>query len=321
MALPEALRKAEETANEAHKAVYPDQYKTDEEKAKDAQEHREPGKENTDAALQAGNPGSDEAKPKEGEGQPAAQEGIKTDGEDWRQRFLVLQGKYNAEVPTLHAKVKDLDAELATLRSGQAVQKPDDKKNPDALESKLAKYREEFGDDVVNMALDIAESKASEKATVVTQEVDKKLGEDAWGRFTARLSGMVPEWEAVNSSADWKRWLGQIDTATGKTRQALLDEASGALDAVRVAGIFKQFAGASTAEQNKKAELESMIQPGKGKGGAPMPTDNKNEKVFTRNEISKFYDDMRRGVYKGREADANKLEVEINNAVMSGRVR
>jgi hypothetical protein len=67
--------------------------------------------------------------------------------------------------------------------------------------------------------------------------------------------------------------------------------------------------------------LASLAAPGRAKpasGDTPGPAD---KPTFTRTQISKFYSDVRKGIYAGREADKNAMEKQIFAAQNDGRVR
>ena len=327
MAIPEAVAKQAELADQLQKELYSAEVKQ-EEKAKEegAQEHQDPPAGNTDEAPAAAQPGSEEAKSKEAEAAPVTQEGIKTQDEDWRQRYLVLNGKYAAEVPALHAENKELKAKLAALEAGQPqAAKPDEKKPEGSLADLIARASEEYGEDFAKTVIALADAKATERVNAakgeVSQEVDKKIGDNEYNRFLSGLELVVPDFKTINASQGFLQWLGQMDSS-GKTRQALLDEHHDALNVRKVANIFQQYKGSQGSAQDRQNELDSMLQPGKGKGGGQPPDNqNKNEKFFTQNEISKFYDQVRRGEFKGREAERDRLEVDITTAIAAGRIR
>jgi hypothetical protein len=43
--------------------------------------------------------------------------------------------------------------------------------------------------------------------------------------------------------------------------------------------------------------------------------------LLTEKQITDFYNDVARGRYRGREAEQQRIETEINNAISEGRVR
>lgn len=44
-------------------------------------------------------------------------------------------------------------------------------------------------------------------------------------------------------------------------------------------------------------------------------------KVYTRVDVAKFFDDVRKGVYKGREQERDRIERDIFAAQREGRIR
>jgi hypothetical protein len=43
--------------------------------------------------------------------------------------------------------------------------------------------------------------------------------------------------------------------------------------------------------------------------------------IYSRADIAKFYDDKRRGLYAGRNADADNFEADLTAAQREGRIR
>jgi len=68
-------------------------------------------------------------------------------------------------------------------------------------------------------------------------------------------------------------------------------------------------------------DLGTLAAPGRAKpasGDSQVPAD---KPFITRAQISKFYDDKRRGFYAGREAQAAQFEADLTVAQREGRVR
>jgi NADPH-dependent glutamate synthase beta subunit-like oxidoreductase len=75
-------------------------------------------------------------------------------------------------------------------------------------------------------------------------------------------------------------------------------------------------------EPAPKAEVdprEALVAPGRGKAGQPQQ--RSQPKVWNDVDIRKFYSDLRRGVYRGREAEADAIDADIIRANAEGRVR
>ena len=157
------------------------------------------------------------------------------------------------------------------------------------------------------------------------QKVERAQHVNQEERFWNSLTQQVPDWESINNNQGFKNWLLDADPMTSITRQTYLSDAQQSLDVSRVANIFaswKQQFGTPVKQQSaaksSKSELERQIAPGRGMATTPSQSDDK--KQWTHGDIAKFYDDQRKGVYRGREAEAEALERDIFQAQSDGRV-
>lgn len=254
-------------------------------------------------------------------------------GDDYatlQQRYNVLQGKYRAEVPRLAETVRTLEAKIQELTQ-QVEQKAASQQQPDAAPNLSQDEIDQFGPEFTQFVQKASRIELSRELVALTKRLDaierraqnteQAVQVSAEDRFLARLSQLVPNWEAIDQSQGWLQWLGEIDPLAGVPRQALLDNASRANDAARVAGFFTTFLGGASGAQ-KPSGSQPTISPPAGRGGNPPPTAGGGEKkTYTRADISKFYDDKRRGLYAGREPEAMRIEQDIAAAANEGRVR
>jgi hypothetical protein len=143
------------------------------------------------------------------------------------------------------------------------------------------------------------------------RELQQRLAIEARRNLDAAVERALPNYRETDRDPRWHRWLLEIDPLTGQPRQALLNSAIASFDANRVIAFFKGFlreAGGTKASQASSA-------PGAGRarssGGKPF---------YTRDQITKLYDQHRRGAYVGREAEWARLEVDIIRAGAEGRI-
>lgn len=257
---------------------------------------------------------------------------------DWEHKFKTLQGIFNAEVPKLQQQNRDLNAKLQDAiermekvaakqerQEQQVQQKPQvDPKDVDA-----------FGQDLVEMVQRVAQTSFSGVAAKVDgvvssmesrlqaleaaiQGTTKAVAQTAEQSFFDRLSKMVPDWEKVNANPAFLEWLGQIDPVYGQPRQAALDAAQRQLNVDRVAAVFNAFKGPSTQAAKAQDTLAKQVSP---KAATSAPVSPQEKPVLTQKQIADFYSDVRRGVYRGREAELQRLEGIVNQAIAEGRVQ
>lgn len=255
------------------------------------------------------------------------------DTTDWRQKFLTLQGVFNTEMPKLQGQVRELMAknEEAHRRAQAPTPAPAPQAQPDQ------KDIDGFGIDMVNMvrrtaetmlapvlhAFDLRikalEAKAQQLETT-TQGAAQVASRSAEDMFFARLEKLVPNWEQVNGNQAFLQWLTQVDPIYGQTRQSALDAARQSLNADRAASVFNTFASSVVAPvAPTPSPLANQQAPSASGGSAPPPQVAKP--TFTEKQVTDFYNDKARNKYRGKEAEAARIEEAINLAAAEGRIR
>lgn len=255
------------------------------------------------------------------------------------QRYRSLQGTYNAQVPQLRAENKQLSQRVSQMEQllSTLSQTPPAAK-PGATGSLITdKDVSEYGDsiDVMRRAARAeVQQELSEMRQLINQltnnvvpRVDQVVQRQALNSeqaFWNDLAVKVPNWQQINSDKAFHDWLMDVDPMTGLNRQAYLDDAQNQMDAGRVATIFKAWlensgATAQTTRSTPADELNRQIAPGRGRTAAPSSAPNA-AKTYTPQEVQKFYDDVRRGLFKGREEERGRIERDIFAAQREGRL-
>lgn len=265
--------------------------------------------------------------------------------DSWEQKYRVLNGKYNAEVPRMAEVIREQKAKLEELQQTVAqIQQAAPAAAPQAPNYSFvtAEENEDYGADL----LEVAARKAKEQYLPLIEQLQTKIAqlEGTWqqgnkrveaveqvtmqtarDRFFSQLDSTLPTWEALNTDPSFLNWLDSTDDLTGVPRRELFNRAYGALDSGRVAKFFSMYsreAGLDKAEAPRSntmkptVPLDQLQAPGKPRAEAP----NQGKKTISRTEIAAFYDKVRKGFYKGREADASRFEQEIFAAQSEGRV-
>ena len=267
------------------------------------------------------------------------------ENETVEQRYKTLQGMYNAEVPRLHAEKRDMANRVSQLEQLLAgMQQPKTEPVPKAEAPKLITDAdvEEYGDSIeVMRRVSKEETSAAEQKlkqlekqiealqTNVLPRVEQvaanqvKTSEQA---FWSELSTTVPDWRDMNDNQDFQNWLLEIDPLTGISRQTYLEDAQRNLDVGRVTNFFNAWKGnngsESNAQPNRKAqssnELKKQVSPGKGKSSG-KPQSNSN-KTYSPDDIKSFFDDVRKGNYRNKEEERDRIERAIFAAQREGRI-
>lgn len=255
--------------------------------------------------------------------------------ETWQARFFTLKGKYDAEVPRLHAQVKELNAQVQQLVAEAAAAKAAPAPQPEPVKSLITEQdKEAFGTDLLDLIDRATEAKiagfrereAKLQATIAELQgkvgrVDETVGVSSKELFLDRLAKQVPDWEQMNVDPGFLAWLAEVDPVYGLPRQAALNSAYEALDAMRTAAIFKQYKAsvAPQPQQTNKPTLQSQVAPTRSRTSPAPATSTSDSRVFTQREIQQFYDEWRRGLID--DAEAVRIEQEIALATTQGRIR
>jgi hypothetical protein len=270
------------------------------------------------------------AEPKPVEPTPTPTEPVVAE-EKWEQKYKTLKGMYDAEVPRLHADLRELKAQVDSLRKASET-KPVEPAKP-AAPTKLVTDAdvEAFGQDLIEVQRKVAREVASEfrgELDAMRAE-NEKLREQltstgtqvSEASFEQRLYRMVPDFEAVNADPKWIAWLNEVDPLLRAPRSSVAQQAFNRGDAEGVAhyvSMFKQTIAPVEQKADKTEELERQLQPNRGATSAP-PTSQKG-KVYTNADIEKMFRKAADLGTKGQTDAAKKLEAEIDAAFMEGRV-
>ena len=272
------------------------------------------------------------------------------DDESFEQKYRTLQGMYNADVPRLNASNRDLGSRISQLEgllSSVAQQPPAGTPNagtapqPQSLVLINDQDKEDYGDSIEVMRKASREETAPLIQRIVALEgvvqqlqsnivprvesIAKRQAQTSEQSYWTELGTAVPEWKTINASPDFQSWLLDIDPLTGHTRQTLLEHAQQQLDAIRTASFFTSWlkeSGVTVSQPTPDAassELERQIVPGRGRTAAPpAPVEGK---IYTRQDIADFFDDVRVGKFRGQEDERNRIERDIFAAQQEGRIQ
>lgn len=253
--------------------------------------------------------------------------------DEWKPRFDTLQGKYNAEIPRLNQQVRETQHALQTLLEENARLKASHREPVNNLVTDAD--REAFGTDLVDVMGRVAKEATqplrqeldrlnNEKAQLEAQlgHVNSEVQVSAADRFQTKLTQLVPNWETVNQDQRFLLWLGEQDPVFGVQRQAALDAAAGRNDAAATAAVFTTWLNTVTPPQtptNPRQELQNQVAPSRSRVAAAPTADDGATQIWTEAQISNFYTEARRGRFD--QAEADRIEAQINRAVSEGRVR
>ena len=255
--------------------------------------------------------------------------------EKQEQRYRVLQGKYNKEVPTLTYRVAylenvnaDLMRENTALKAAAQAAPPappvatpppaassiaDTLKN--SQDEKVKNFRENFPDifDFVIQAVDQVAKSTQDQANKRLADMEKDSITRKQDAFLKRMNETHPDWQAIcQTDPNWPQWLMRKERYSSSTRIDLLKAASERLDPEPIVNMLADF----KAEFHSPAPVpsnpnppappsinpppqapgnERFISPPSGPGAPPPPAAQPADAPITRAFIKQFYQDKARG--------------------------
>ena len=262
---------------------------------------------------------------------------------DWERRFNAMKGRYDrAEQQTrqLAEQIQSLQQIIAQL---EATKAPAARESEIKLEKLITPEEEnDYGQDF----LKVVGKKAKEELLPEIRKYEDKIAEleaklagvngyvaqDARGRMLSVLDEKLPNWREVNRDDNFISWLQLPDLYSGDIRHSLLKAAYERNDANRVLAFFTGFLAEEAAMSPAEARTEetrapapvldpkSLAAPGRAKSAAASSAPAEKP-IFTRAQIAKFYADAAAGKFRGKEAERDRLEMQIFEAEREGRIR
>jgi hypothetical protein len=294
------------------------------------------------AAPDAGQPPADG-------GQPANSATPAPAAEGWEQKYRVLQGKYNAEVPRLQRQVNEQNSTLeqfkaqltatqgmlSALANGR-VAAPAGQGPAPAAQTKLVKDEEvnEFGADLTDFikrvaqdallpAIDQKLQPVQQQVAEVRQSATKVAERSAQSdheRLLATLDQQIKGWRQQNNDPGFLDWLAQPDPFSGLARGSLLRQAYEGFDVPRIVAIFEGYRNEhavvtpppapAAAEAAPQKRLDDFVAPGTPKAGSTGAQDGAGKRIWTQAEIKRFYDDCTAGKFRTTEGQVRRREIE-----------
>lgn len=267
--------------------------------------------------------------------------------ENWEKRFKGMNELYNREVPKLRGELEkayinidDLKKDINEVKANlQEAAKPAD---PEPVDLVLTdEEREQYGEGWINMMQKIA-GNGSEALAKQVVDLQRELAELKQGQtdikqevrvtntqtFFSALARKVKtetgkDWLDINKDVEFHAFMGEQVPYTNQERQYFLNEAKGKLDVSTAAQFYIDYAGTLSSDDKgaalkEPAVPEELIQPDTTSGDSLPPA--REEKTYTTDEINQFYRDRREGKYKGKEAEAREIEIDILAAGRDGRI-
>lgn len=271
--------------------------------------------------------------------EPASKPDAPEDTTDWKQKYKTIQGMYDAEVPHLQGKVKNLTDTVSELteKVSELTSKLRERDTTAAVESRRNLVtdddRREFGDEMIDFARKVAREETAElvaqleASSAEIAELKQRLSETGEQVVTAsfehRLAQLVPDFAQVNVDRKWIEWLNEVDPMLRGPRMTAAQAAYAQGDAEGVAHFVRLFKESQQPAESPihapSTELESQIQP--ATAAAEAPSASPKGQQYTDADIRRMFKRVMELNVAGNTEAAKKLEMEIDSAYREGRVR
>jgi hypothetical protein len=269
---------------------------------------------------------ADQGVPQEPEEQPQDSQ----PGGDWKEQAQLWEQRYRSLNGMIQSRDKQIQ-QLHELLAGMQQVSAQPQEHTASDTSLLTKEDEDnFGSDLVGMARRAAEEAARRTEAAILQRLDALEGSiqgvrqvtqvTAQERFEAKLDKLTKgTWKQIDTDPGFIAWL-EKSTA----RQQVFAAGVQQQDATVLAEFFNDYATlagvqreqADKPKQDRAAQLERQVSPGKSKSVGAPDRQAGDKKQWTRSEIASTY--ANRKQYAADEF--LRLEREIATAQREGRV-
>jgi len=263
--------------------------------------------------------------------------------ENWKKRFIGYKSStdetlrkqretiYEQEqrISELEARVEQLQAENVKLQ--QALPPEDEFKDvfteddvnllgEEALEAmkkaaRAVKPQVKSQDpEISELKREVAEWKAKEaRRRELALQKDKEARDI---ELRERVKHLVPNYEEIDVEPAFGDYLQDLDEASGLVR---FDLFKSAVDNFDVAGVARFYQSYAKSKAPRESFIEDHIMPEGDAPTADSPERNAKRRYHI-SEYVEFMDDVTKGHYKGREKEAQKLELMYDKAMVEGRI-
>lgn len=295
-----------------------------------AAQQEPPAEEPKETEVKDEDPKPEETTPKAEEKKPT-EPTVTEVSDDFKQKYNTLRGKYDAEVPRLHQQVKELVGELDALKSKleKANETPEQPTEPVSLVTD--EDREEFGDDLIDVTRRVAREVAAEyevkldaanaEIAALRDQIANTGTQITEMSFEQQLARAVPDFEVINKSPEWVAWLNEYDPILRGPRRLAAQEAFNTGDVDAISDYVKMFKGVQEPEpskQKRQKELESQMTPERNVSNSQPKTTEK--KLYTKAQADALWEGVQKALKAGEFDKAEKLEAQITQAYLEGRV-
>lgn len=243
----------------------------------------------------------------------------------YRERYLSLKGKYDAEVPRLHQDLKEF--KQSVFEKLETLHKEPPKEEP--VDERRAKFIEEYGKDFVETFKEILLDDVRPLIKQDVQPVAEQLTsleetqiKVAQENFMGYLDEHAKGWQKLWSGEDpgFEEFLKKPDPSGFYTYGQLVDMCNDNWDADRLVKIFTTYQESLVKPATpppRNPVQEAIIAPPRQTTNVPPATEEK--RIWTQDVIKEFQEADRRGKYDAETSKA--MWDDLLAAMGEGRIR
>lgn len=255
-----------------------------------------------------------------------------SNNDSYKQKWQSLQGivrSKDAQIETLTSQIQSLMEQnqtiMAQLQSagndqGQSQQQSGGDLSASDLDNVAHDVREKYGDELGDVFAKFANHvKTIEQRVKPIEEKTRNMdAREAEVKAEMKLTQLCSNWKQLDSDKNFIKWLERKAPYTNKKLVDVLNDSYRSGDIETTAAIFNEYN--ELTRKTAGDPRDGMVTPDT-RGTAGFQGDTNQPKVWREKDAAQFFRDVQTGKYRGREADAQRIEAEISQAYLEGRVR
>ncbi|WP_027185636.1 hypothetical protein [Desulfovibrio inopinatus] len=334
--LPKAVRQQAEENRKLHELILQQQQTED----GNTEVHSAPAE--TDATSQDEYSAQHDASPQEHQQpqpEPQAHQSEHPSEDAWKQKFQVLKGKYDAEVPRLHSEINTLRKDIAALQEQNKLAEERQRKAEEAAHNATSLDPSRYDDwdpeikDLVSEVDRLQQANAALRSQLDSELGGLKKQQQTMERqmsTTNLLDGVrrvYPGFDAQDQDHAFIEYMQGVSPTDpeGRKRTDLLAVAMRRGDVDFIAKLYGAWPGADkykhppdSSPTRQPSSRPKNVQP----SSAPSEQSNaQGKKMWTEREMDQVYKQIALGKYRGKDDESQVLLREMSDAVNEGRVR
>lgn len=249
----------------------------------------------------------------------------------WKQRYSTYKATTDSTIYRLRQEVAELKGHNVTLvKKIDKLQELYSQSTPEDMFKGIVTQEDEelIGSEAVDVMKRVTKAAQEPLLNQIKQLKKEKLEKDqrdadnaqsiSRSELRLKLSKMVNNFDAVDTSPGFAKFLGEVDDYSGRTRKELYSLAVTNGDVRRVADFYKDYI--SNLPATKESILERKVAPvgsgGSNQNGTPV------KQQYTLDEYLSTYDAYNKGKYrnaKEKKALQDKMNI-LDEAYSQGRI-